>query len=360
MAVDEVFQKYCTARRIAAFDPDSPYSNALHRLLSNHFEQQAAQIETEFPKISRLRFGFYECNRFGAAADLWEGTAVIRMSAAVPTMLANFFTACLSHDNGFLPPGRDILPRYAGTIGFNETTILADLFNHGQLIEHSSLNVMRVTALVLACCGFIFLHEFVHIRNGHVDLFQSQLGLLPMEEMKTVAAPKLSTLDFQTMEWDADNIAFILNTALAIRNMAGQELSFCDGEDLISMFHVYCVSLYLMFKLMELMEPKNIQARSHPHPVLRTLFLMEKLRVLAAPMGIDTLPMEFDVDVVGAGEATWALVLGFPLFDPSRVLTLMDEQAEYGPVILKHWITLRERLTPLNRGTSDLTRFLDE
>ncbi|MBY3202858.1 hypothetical protein [Rhizobium laguerreae] len=97
-----------------------------------------------------------------------------------------------------------------------------------------------------------------------------------------------------------------------------------------------------------------------PHPVLRIMFLIEKIPRLAAPLGMDTLGEHFDVDVIGAGEATWALVLGRPSFGVEEITTLMEEHIDHGPAILKQWIELRARLTPFNRGTTDLTRFLDE
>ncbi|API52675.1 hypothetical protein BMW22_14555 [Rhizobium leguminosarum] len=360
MAVDEVFQEYCSARRIAAFDVQSVHAHPMYRLLSDHFEAQIAQIEAEFPKIPRIRFGFYESDRFGAAADIWNNTAIIRISAAVPTMLTNFFAACLSHPNSYDPPLGSSVVLHPEGIRTTDETILDDIFNQGQLIDYSALDVLRTASIVLACCGFVFLHEFIHIRNGHVDLFQSQLGLLPMEEINTATSSKLTALDLQTMEWDADNIAYILNTALALENLLGKPLSQCSADEVLIAFHIYCVSLFLLFKLMELMEPKHLGTRKHPHPVLRIMFLIEKIPRLAAPLGMDTLGEHFDVDVIGAGEATWALVLGRPSFGVEEITTLMEEHIDHGPAILKQWIELRARLTPFNRGTTDLTRFLDE
>jgi hypothetical protein len=297
-----------------------------------------------------------ESASFGAAADLWNEVAVIRVHASVPTIVANLVAAVLSHPNSLQPDHPHIVQTHPDGFTISEDRLIEALFNNG-LLFHVSPRIAQLAApIAQALCNFIFFHEFVHIRNGHVDLFKQAVGLLAMEEMESVLSEGLTVLDRHAMEWDADKIAHWLSSDVALSTILGRPFIECSKDRIQEAYRIYHLGLYLLFKLMELAEPRNVASRVHPTPITRMSFLFVQLLELSRMLKIDPLPEDFGPNLLKSGEVTWAMITGQEVAAVRHRADMMQSQMDDALKILRRWNVLRERLAPFNRGTTDLAR----
>ena len=310
----------------------------------------AGRFRGHFPKVPKICAGFIEAHQFGAAADILEDLAVIRIHASVPTMVSNLVTSILSHPNGFAVHGSEIQVHDQG-VRIETANLEEALFNNGRLFK-----LPTSFPIAVALCNFIVFHEFIHIRNGHVDLFKKSIGLLAMEEAYSETSWELTPLDRQAMEWDADKIAHWLSTDVALSTLLGKPLNECPVEDAREAFRVYHLCLYLLFKLIEVVELRSIGPRVHPTPIVRMSFLLTQMKSLAEMLKIGPMPDEVAANLVRSGEVAWALITNQSFAKIAAVVERMNDQVHDGIAILRQWNDLRERLAPFNRGTTELAR----
>ena len=347
--IDPLFNEYCEAALSAAFDPEyAPAENQSIRVAAMVMDTWVKRFRGSFPKVPSLCAGFIENVDFGAAADIWNNTAVIRVHASVPTMLANLVDVVLSHPNALeIHSGRvDVHP---DGIRLDRDTLLERLFNNGHTFQTG-----RGALISVALCNFLIFHEFVHIRDGHVDLFKQAVGFLAMEETTSHTSEKLSPLDRQAMEWDADKIAHWLSTDVALSTMLGKPFVEVAVEKRREAFWVYHVFLYLLFKLVEAAEPKNAISRVHPTPAVRMGFILTSMKPLAEMLHIGPVPDHIPGEVLRTGEVAWALISGVDVVPIVAKCQSLESQVEDAVAILRQWNILRERLAPFNRGASEL------
>jgi hypothetical protein len=357
MGIDPIFEKYCRSRGKTAFDPDAIADrNPVVGHAAAVFELWVQRISTKFPKIPKLCAGMIESASFGAAADLWNEVAVIRVHASVPTILANLIAAVLSHRNSLQSVHPHIIQARLNGFRISEDRLVETLFNNGLLFHVSRRIARQAGPIAQALCNFIFFHEFVHIRNGHVDLFRQAVGLLAMEETESKLSEGLSALDRHTMEWDADKIAHWLSSDVALSTILGRPFMECSKDQIQEAYRIYNLGLYLLFKLMELAEPRNVASRVHPTPITRMTFLLAQLLDLSRMLKIDALPEDFGPNLLRTGEVAWAMITGQEVAAIRHRADMMQSQTDDALKILSHWNVLRGRLAPFNRGITDLAR----
>lgn len=106
-------------------------------------------------------------------------------------------------------------------------------------------------AMTSGCMNFLYLHETIHIRNGHLRLKQS-LGSEPqLSVFEDEAQPEklLNALDFRTLEWDADKVAFLNGMEPAIaysQQLFSNMIAANVSRELAN--KVYLFGLYFMFR----------------------------------------------------------------------------------------------------------------
>lgn len=356
MGIDPIFEEYCRSNGQTAFDPDTiadRNSVVVHAAAVS--EQWVQRISATFPKIPKLCAGMIANASFGAVADLWNEVAVIRVHASVPTILANLIAAVLSHPNSLQPNHLHIFQTNPDGFRIGEDRLMAALFNNGLLLPVSPRIAQLARPIAQALCNFIFFHEFVHIRNGHVDLFKQAVGLLAMEEMQSVLSEGLTVLDRHAMEWDADKIAHWVSSDVALTTILGRTSTECSKDQIQEAYRVYHLGLYLLFKLMESAGPRNVASRTHPTPITRMSFLLAQMPELSRMLKIDPLPGDFGPNLFRTGEVAWgAMIAGQEVATIRHRADMMQSQMDEGLKILKHWNILRERLAPFNRGATDL------
>lgn len=130
---------------------------------------------------------------------------------------------------------------------------------------------------------FLLAHEFAHLRNGHVHLLRAKTGLNFMLEFNQGSTSKLSALDRQALEVDADYFAGVMafNSALLLKRTIERypmPLRYVATTFEQSLYHrVY--ALYSLFALMDIIGlaagdlQRAPETTVHPPARLRQMFL---------------------------------------------------------------------------------------
>jgi len=357
MAINEIFEAYCQSKtNLIAVDPDDLSHNRVLEWLVPRFDAHVAMLAKTHHKMPPVVFGFVASDLLGAKVDMFEGSAIIAVNASVPTMIANMLTSVRSQIGAFPSLTQPIVVLSGNGLWTTEADVLTYLFNGGQLYTHQDVAPDDVLVLALSLCSFVFFHEFIHIRNGHFALHNTTFKKLAMEEINPGTSVDLTVLDRQTMEWDADKVAYIVSTDLALTTLLGQPYPERSPRDVFLAFREYHIGLYLLFRLMQRAESKTKNVREHPAPEGRMSLILEASQSMADLLKVGALPAGFAVDVMRTGEVAWAAITGQVVAGITYQADLIGSQIDHLGDVLQNWNQLRERLAPHNLGELPLAR----
>ncbi|MBZ9704595.1 MULTISPECIES: hypothetical protein [unclassified Mesorhizobium] len=310
--------------------------------------------------LPRLVIGLVDDDRWNALADISCGQPVVAINTGIPIRILNLLIACFSDPGIFPGVGRryESEPIRLGTNGPSMS-----LYNQGKIFD----NVIGTDRLAFAfrltvmLTRYVALHEFVHIRNGHVDLVKSSQPLLAMEENQD-SVPGVSNLDFQAMEWDADNCAMLmwLTAAIEAHQIQGYNKGLEEGGE--HLHALFTTGLLLLWRLTEAIEPASDEPMEQHHPpaLVRSNFVIFGAGRQAKAYGLPA----FDnahVRALHEVNVAWARLTGQPVPTSDQVADAAEAVIDHNHAIIKHWDTeLRPRLVPLNRGNTELSHFHPE
>ncbi|MEX2696515.1 hypothetical protein [Rhizobium mongolense] len=317
---DQIFLRYLRERRQGApLDKHMLTENASARVW--WFTRDTAfslnRIAQEMPDL-KLKVGFKEGHDFSATADLFEGHGIITFDLAVPVMITNIFLGLLCNQN-----------RLSGLVGgdtsdvffqFPHGDIRPTLFNQGEVPEFiSGDQLFLANVFATTCLKFVFLHEFAHVRNGHVDLIKGVSPLAAMGETNQRPLQGITPLDRKTMEWDADRVAYILSSDFGLNRMLGRPYPECRPDERKQAFLKLQPAYYILFRLIQEIERSTtpLELRFHPLPHDRLMFLFVKARDVAKHMGFDVTIEEVS-ECIMIGEEAW--LSAFPNGEASPVI----------------------------------------
>lgn len=348
---DPVSLRYLRERRSVPLEITSLHETTADWVwwFTRDIEASLAAISEEMPDLS-IKVIFREGHRFSASADIFEGHGIICFDQAVVIMVSNIFQGLLCNENPLTisVPSNEHDVRFALPHG----DIRPALFMLGEAPSYiTDERFSLAVTLSSMCLKFIFLHEFAHIRNGHVDLLKSFLPMASIEETAGRDQGGLSSLDHRTLEWDADRVAYLLATDFGLNRLLGGPYPEFPTEVRKDAFLKLHVGYYILFRLLQEIEgaSTSYELRYHPLPADRLLLLAAKAQAVAAHMGFELSTEEIG-QTIRIGENVWESAFLDP--DQARIAYVTDSHEIIA--MLNNWNLLRPHLVPLNRGTTEL------
>lgn len=171
------------------------------------YSEHAGDFVKSPPKVI---VDFVNDNSFNALATVHGDHYIIGINKGMYYILMDLFGRLLSR--------RDLLIHVGNAFTEKQPPMIPGyLFHAGQLTHNGKMGVRMMPSdpqrisycyhLTRIVLDLIFHHEYSHILFGHVDLVNHELGVTCLTEIFS-AKPPLSGLDFQTLEFDADNTGF--------------------------------------------------------------------------------------------------------------------------------------------------------
>ncbi len=133
-----------------------------------------------------------------------------------------------------------------------------------------------VTNIVVLAIDFVFLHEFTHLKHGHVGLLEARTAETMLVEFSR-RGPKTAASDLQALESDADHeSAWIAARQMTLRPMRAastrDEFALIPyAEDLRSVVAINWLAIYLTLLAFDDNDwrERNWRDRSHPPAAIR-------------------------------------------------------------------------------------------
>jgi hypothetical protein len=358
----EALLEYLAVKKRAPFDlnllgDSERYLIEETLLLSN---QYLKDMRSTLPKMGNdLHFVFlegYHFRQFYSFAELYNGAGLIGMYYPVPIIFRNLFYRALSNPTFWTSVGDPQKEAGFDSIS-DQIDDLEALFNRGRLFQPPSCPEREFIARALAATStlFIFFHEFAHIRNGHLDWLAFRNGQ-PFHSETEGATGRLSGLERQALEWNADSIAALLTCNLVSVISRERWLTGSDEQKLLWVSHLL-TAIYCTFRVMSLLDDtaKPLELRFHPPVVLR---LLTTINVIVEQ---DVFKLDITKSVACAavqGEEVFEAALGRPLtrdhveLGPS--LGSNNDIFEYQAEIFRNWNRIHSSLSRFNRGNTPI------
>jgi hypothetical protein len=230
-------------------------------LLIDYVEHLRSKLLGNFVSAARragnpiiLEIGFVKEVSYNAFAAHHDGVDIIALNSGNTGRAMSTLHHMMDHSSIFDDmTGHE--PRMGTTVDA-EYLRVADL---GPMIAYvGAENRLRlVQDIARQAERFLIFHEMAHILNGHVDWVGERFGARLLAENYIATEHGLSTLDYQTIEYDADATAINILVDGAVRkamlnaglNGKKTPITFHDGIG----FEIKCLSyaLYATFKLFE-------------------------------------------------------------------------------------------------------------
>ncbi|MGX1102556.1 MULTISPECIES: hypothetical protein [Bradyrhizobium] len=204
---------------------------------------------------------------------------------------------------------------------------------------------------------YVFLHELGHIWKGHTLLIAQQYGRNSIDEMNMASSSRVSKLDAQTMEMDAD--------VFAISGIVLQQLHRAKADSWInpefeeingngaaavasSLFAIYLV--WRMFE--EACDLKGVRISSHPPaPMRQNMIFAHALSELTGRHGFEFSKASAIIEAVfKSAELCYAAARGHPVDVAGFAQTISPEGHKYVGSLISNLEVLRPRLQLLLRN----------
>ena len=215
--------------------------------------------------------------------------------------------------------------------------------------------------------NFILEHEFCHIFNGHVDWLSSHSNIDAFDEIELPLLPKLSSLNRQTLEMDADCYG-ASHTVLEIFRNGGPSKTLANPfmNSHVDALYAIHFALYAAFRIFHNKPIDQIDSllgdKNHPPAVLRH-FIVSAAIASRADDNSDVKShislqesSEIGLQAMRGVEAAFLFVSGREwdpkvAFDADRFPEGIERACLTASNKLRdHWRILREELLPFKRG----------
>ncbi|MBT1699273.1 hypothetical protein KK083_20415 [Fulvivirgaceae bacterium PWU4] len=234
---------------------------------------------------------------FDAFAFKYAGNYFINISDGTNHILHELYNRLLSNPT-ILPQLGDISKEVAvdnPIKGYflNAQTMIEEANRRGGMYwPQDEVRRGYATFLTNLALNWIFEHELAHITNGHVDYEIANHGVYRIQENGTVGLQSQHLLDRQTMEMDADGMAFgnccgvliraTMNPQIKDRNEFTQMI-FGNVYNLLANFYFTLLTLFRLFGDGDF---RNMVAGTSTHPEAphRALMLFKTFETMAELM----------------------------------------------------------------------------
>ncbi|MGR9164468.1 hypothetical protein [Rhizobium leguminosarum] len=327
----------------------------------NYFAAERAQAQAPGHSVA---IGFSEDCNYNAIAKTDDEGDLIAISANVPVSLERAFNRALCF--------RCVMP-FVGSFDDNHVDpepidpkdLVRGVTSHvPRIVPSNEITSYMATLLTVIAMDFVFEHEMGHIWNGHTS-FAKALGLSGYEEIESTPDGRISEIDFQTLEMDADVFAGTAMTGERLLpqpwlpEIADWENKFGAGSTMLS---VQMFAVYFAFRILdEAATLANVKTRKHPPIYVRHFHVLASWAgALSRRTGRDAKETnEMIRSVTWGAEGAFAALTGREV-DPAGITVGYSKEAtDYVGRLLKNWPRLRPQLDPLKRGgnLSPVTEF---
>ncbi len=305
-------------------------------------------------KLPKIHLAFLNDEELGAKATKWFGMYFIGLNIGSYYILINLFSRMLAcpkifENIGDLKLERKDFSKYK--MGSSQFKNFDDVYaDTEEFIGPNDLTRKEVAKLLVHTSLLtLVLHEFTHIKNGHIDyLITTQ-----------TKGEKISPLTSQTLEYDADcfslnfMIKAIINSNLAPEKINIQLLRpiFADLYEIIKLTLFAQYSTFRILSLSKDLTKNELESNNYMPPNLRQFIHMEMLLNLAEkyPNYLDIDKMKTTViNSVKEAEIAFDIISEIETDTKAIKLTSTEKYQNHLTKVTKHWAVVRPILEPFS------------
>lgn len=258
--------------------------------------------------LKQFHFDFIERQSLNAIASSRDEVGLVACHSGSFDNIASFFTLLLSHPKvlpGVGDPSREkdwILSLKDCDWSASWSAILENIDMRETPPPNYPIDPDRALfahSLAILAMDFLFFHEIGHLVGGHLEFLRGDAKVGGLEEVAFNARSRLTPLDYQALELNADSHAVVTMTRewFMLPDILPESWTFTTATEAIESLVLAMLSLFIMFDRTA-SSVKYYDSARHPHPAVRLANVFHGTCQLAKRHGPETLKKT---------ESAWAL-----------------------------------------------------
>jgi hypothetical protein len=325
-----IFNSLVSRLRLAPIETPPPELVDEMDISLRWFEESVAYLAADTKTSRTVSAGYLDDRQFNAFASTVDGRDVVAVNLGILIRSRNLCRMALASDNDvpWLHPDR-------------------------------SRRSVGLPVIWSGAIRYVFLHELGHIWKGHTHLIARQYGLNSIDELHMASSSKVSKLDAQTLEMDADVFAssgIVLQALHSAKpdSWINPEFDEINGVGAAAVASAL-FAIYLVWRMFdEACDLEGVRISSHPPaPIRQSMIFASALSELTGRHGFQASKASTIISaVISSAERSYAKARGQPVDIAGIAHSISREGQEYVGTLIRNLEVLRPRLELLRRDRS--------
>ncbi|WP_163401005.1 hypothetical protein [Flavobacterium fluviatile] len=312
--------------------------------------------------LPSCNFNIINDSRVNAKATLFENQYYIGINVGAIACISNLFNRMLSHPEILKQYGdssKETPPEKIFDVQVIDFDVLKDYITEEKIvIPKDPQRASLARYLTQTCLKTILIHEYAHVKNGHLDYKKSLFSDNSYNEFTQINNLAEGNLMWQALEMDADCIAvnnLIMEAEVLLNHREFIPKTFAEFyTDLENSIYLIYFANYCFYRIFGRLRFSldNLNNYTHPPAPLRQMMMMATvLRFVEVnfPELQNKIP-SMGLEVIEEVENGFNKISEQQI-DPSGIMLATTLPAtEHVNKILKAWSDIRPLLTPFSKG----------